>query len=132
MPPSAHTHPESDVTGLVSDLAAKEAIANKNTGGGYAGLDGSGQVPGTRIIYGGTANTAAQGNDSRLSDARVPTAHAATHQIYGSDALEFDADLTPAGNVTILPGYCHIVSGTFELASGFTLDIGLDGVLEIL
>jgi hypothetical protein len=29
--PSAHTHPESEVTSLVADLAAKEAVANKST-----------------------------------------------------------------------------------------------------
>lgn len=36
--PTAHTHPESDVTGLVADLAAKEATANKDVSGGYGGL----------------------------------------------------------------------------------------------
>lgn len=43
--PSAHAHPESEVTNLVSDLAAKEATANKGAANGYAGLDGSSLVP---------------------------------------------------------------------------------------
>jgi hypothetical protein len=37
--------------------------------------------------FGTTAGTFAQGNDSRLSDARTPTAHAASHLPGGSDAL---------------------------------------------
>lgn len=36
---------ESQVTSLVSDLAAKEATANKGIAGGYASLDGSAKVP---------------------------------------------------------------------------------------
>lgn len=41
---ASHSHAESDVTNLVSDLAAKEAIANKDAAGGYAGLDSSTQL----------------------------------------------------------------------------------------
>jgi hypothetical protein len=37
--------PESAVTNLTSDLAAKEATANKGVAGGYASLDGGGKVP---------------------------------------------------------------------------------------
>ena len=37
--------------------------------------------------FGSTANTVCQGNDSRLSNAREPTAHAATHKGGGSDAI---------------------------------------------
>lgn len=39
------------------------------------------------ITYGTTAGTACEGNDSRLSDSRAPTAHAASHLPGGSDAL---------------------------------------------
>ncbi len=42
--PLTHTHPESDITSLVSDLAAKEATANKDAVSGYAGLDASQKV----------------------------------------------------------------------------------------
>jgi hypothetical protein len=38
---TGHTHAESDVINLVSDLAAKEATANKNAANGYAGLTAS-------------------------------------------------------------------------------------------
>ena len=39
------------------------------------------------LQLGTTATTATAGNDSRLSDARTPTAHATTHQSGGSDAF---------------------------------------------
>jgi hypothetical protein len=41
--------PESAVTNLTTDLAAKEATANKGAVNGYAGLDGSGKVPATQL-----------------------------------------------------------------------------------
>lgn len=46
-------------------------------------------VAGTEALraLGATAATAAAGNDSRLSDARTPTAHKTSHAVGGSDAL---------------------------------------------
>lgn len=41
----AHTHAESEVTNLTTNLAAKEATANKGAVNGYAGLDAGGRVP---------------------------------------------------------------------------------------
>jgi len=38
-------------------------------------------------VYGTTAGTITQGNDSRLSDARTPTTHASTHASGGSDPV---------------------------------------------
>ena len=69
--------------------------SEKNAASGYAGLDGSSKLTGSQQVYGTLANTACQGNDSRLSDARTPTAHAASHNSGGSDAL----------TVTSLGGY---------------------------
>jgi hypothetical protein len=54
------------------------------------GLTGGGDLTADRTLsvsYGTTSGTAAQGNDSRLSDSRTPTAHKSTHAIGGSDAL---------------------------------------------
>jgi hypothetical protein len=48
--------------------------------------------------FGSIAGKVTQGNDSRLSDARTPTAHAASHLPGGSDAL------TTAAAGTITPG----------------------------
>jgi hypothetical protein len=39
------------------------------------------------VSYGTSSSTACVGNDSRLSDARTPTAHASTHQTGGADAV---------------------------------------------
>ena len=39
------------------------------------------------VSYGTSGTTACVGNDSRLSDARTPTAHASTHQTGGADAV---------------------------------------------
>jgi hypothetical protein len=40
-----------------------------------------------RVNFGSAGNTVCEGNDSRLSDSRTPTAHKSTHSIFGSDAL---------------------------------------------
>lgn len=92
----SHTHAESDVTSLVADLAAKEATANKNAVGGYAGLDGSSKLTGSQQTYGSSANTACEGNDSRLTNSRSPTAHATSHKDGGSDEI---ASATPGSGV---------------------------------
>ena len=57
------------------------------TGGGIVG---GGDLSANRSLslnYGTTAGTVTQGNDSRLSDARTPTTHAATHASGGSDPV---------------------------------------------
>jgi hypothetical protein len=53
---------ESKVTNLTSDLAAKEATANKGAAGGYASLDGSTKVPIAQIPTGSSGTTVALGN----------------------------------------------------------------------
>lgn len=68
--PVAHTHPQSDITNLTTALAGKS-----DTGHTHTGL--SVQAAGTPSVraLGTGATDAAAGNDSRLSDARTPTAH---------------------------------------------------------
>lgn len=54
------------------------------------GLTGGGALTADRtlvVAYGTAAGTAAQGNDTRLSDARTPTVHASTHASGGSDPV---------------------------------------------
>ena len=41
----------------------------KNAASGYAGLDGSSKLTGTQQVYGTSANTACEGNDSRIASA---------------------------------------------------------------
>ena len=50
------------------------------------------------VSYGTTSGTACEGNDSRLSDSRTPTAHAASHAAAGSDPV-FDQDLNTTDEV---------------------------------
>ncbi|HHT9120341.1 MAG TPA: hypothetical protein ACFYD3_07350, partial [Candidatus Hypogeohydataceae bacterium YC41] len=87
--PTAHktTHTTGGTDALAPSDIGAEAIANKNTLNGYAGLDVSGKLAGSQIPYGNTAGTACQGNDARLSDARTPTAHKTTHASGGSDPV---------------------------------------------
>jgi Repeat of unknown function (DUF5907) len=52
--------------------------------------DGAAGTPSLRTLGTG-AQQAAAGNDTRFTDARAPTAHAATHQPGGGDAMAVDA-----------------------------------------
>jgi hypothetical protein len=61
--------------------------SEKNAASGYAGLSASSKLTGSQQVYGTGADTACVGNDARLSDARTPTAHAASHYSAGPDPL---------------------------------------------
>jgi hypothetical protein len=79
---------QSQITNLTSDLAGKVGTTRQVIAG--TGLSGGGDLSADRTlsaVYGTTSGTACQGNDSRLSDARTPTAHAASHAAIGSDPL---------------------------------------------
>lgn len=105
--PAAHTHAESDVTGLVTDLAGKVPTSRSiNTtiplsGGGSLVSDRTLSVlPASTSSVGvvelatdgeTAASVVVQGNDSRLSNARTPTAHATSHEPGGGDAMAVDA-----------------------------------------
>jgi len=74
------TYPNPQIAaGVIVD--ADVAAANK---------DGTAATPSLRTLGTG-AQQAAAGNDSRLSDARAPTAHKATHEPGGSDPMTVDA-----------------------------------------
>jgi len=74
-----------------------ELQTNKNAASGYAGLDGSSKLAGAQQTYGAAANTACEGDDARLSDARTPTAHAASHIPGAGDALATASPTTAEG-----------------------------------
>lgn len=74
------------ITSTYDDVANRLTIASTASGGvpttrqiaSGAGLAGGGDLSADRtlsVVYGTAAGTAAQGNDSRLSDARTPLAH---------------------------------------------------------
>ena len=70
------------------------------------GLTGGGDLSADRtltVAYGSTSGTATQGNDSRLSDARTPTAHAASHGSAGADAITIaSTQVTGLGGAALL------------------------------
>jgi len=70
-----HTH-------SIYQLTSEKAAAS-----GYASLDSGVKVPIAQLPTGTSSTTVAIGNDSRLSDARTPTAHASSHLYTGSDAI---------------------------------------------
>jgi hypothetical protein len=56
---------------------------------------------GSLRTLGTAATSACAGNDSRLSDARTPTAHATSHQSGGSDAVKLDDLSAPDDNTDL-------------------------------
>ncbi len=105
----------------VSQVGAKNVVSISGSGGGgnttaeYLLSTADGTLPNSRVltasssvsvtnatgtstlacIMGTTSGTCCAGNDSRLSDARIPTAHAASHRNGGSDEI---ATATAASN----------------------------------
>ena len=75
-----------DVVGPASATDGAFALFNTTTGK----LLKNGSVPGgaATLNVGTTAGTVAAGDDSRLTNARTPTAHASTHVTGGSDAIQ--------------------------------------------
>lgn len=68
---------QSKISGLTTSLAGKASTSTTISAG--TGLSGGGDLSANRslaVVYGTISGTAAQGNDSRLSDSRTPTGSA--------------------------------------------------------
>ena len=86
--------------GLQAALDGRAPTTRTITAG--TGLAGGGDLTANRTLavsYGTTAGTAAQGNDTRLSDARTPTSHAASHASGGADALAISGAQVTSGTI---------------------------------
>ena len=87
-------HEVSNISGLQAALNEKEYMFSKNTA--------------FNRNFGTTSGTVCQGNDSRLSDARTPTAH--THTVSDVSGLETALN----GKQDIISGY----TGTVDIVVG--------------
>jgi hypothetical protein len=75
------------IPGLQAALDAKLDDTQLDAASGVAALDSSRKVAYVRLPTGTAANTVAAGDDTRMTDARTPTAHASTHATAGSDPV---------------------------------------------
>ena len=119
------------ITGLVASLAAKADKATTISAG--TGLSGGGDLSANRslaVTYGSGVGTAAQGNDSRLSDARTPIAHAASHASGGGSDPVTLAESQITGLVADLAAKAPTANPTFTgTVSGITKGaVGLGSV----
>lgn len=99
------------------------------------GLTGGGDLSANRTLavsYGTTAGTAAQGNDARLSDARTPTAHAASHAAAGSDPITITATQISGSLTQNTTGTASNVTGTVAIANGGTGQTTANAALNAL
>lgn len=110
---AAHTvadDPHLDRAYTDTQVASRVPTSRTITAG--AGLSGGGSLAADRTLavsFGSTAGTATEGNDSRLANARTPTAHASSHASGGSDPV------SPAA-IGALPSSGGFISGSLAVA----------------
>lgn len=109
---------QSQVTGLTAALAAKADASTTYTAGD--GLIGSGTLGGGvfyEVSFGTLSSTVCEGDDARLSNARTPTAHAATHGVAGSDPVTI-AQSQVTGLTASLAGKASTTHAATHAAAG--------------
>lgn len=113
--------------GVLGALAAKSTIVSADITDGTivdadvaaANKDGAAGTPSLRTLGTG-ATQAAAGNDARLSDARTPTAHHATHETGGGDVItSLDAGVLVSGTVPL----ARVPSIPESLVTGLVADL---------
>ena len=87
-PSTARTNLGATAVGTAVFTAVDATVARTAIGAGTSNL-----------IIGTTAGTAAEGNDARLTNARTPTPHAASHGDGGSDEVAIDASQVVSGTL---------------------------------
>jgi hypothetical protein len=123
---SLATRIATEIKAVRSELTTAIAgrVPTSRTVSAGTGLSGGGDLSADRTLtvsYGTTAGTAAQGNDSRLSDARTPTAHTHAAADVNSGTLAIARIPTGTTSSTVALGdHTHaasaIASGTLDAA----------------
>jgi len=137
--PTAHTHATTDISSGTLGVARGGTGISSYTAGNYiyasAAATLAQKTPAQVLTdigaepaftkntafnknFGSAAGTVTQGNDSRLSDARTPTAHKTSHATGGSDALTY-SDIGAAAS-SHNHAATEITSGTLATARGGT------------
>ena len=139
---ASHTHAAGDVTSGTFDVARiPDLSAGKITSGTFAaariptatasaiggikigtGLSISSGV--VSVSYGTSSTTACKGDDSRLSDARTPVAHASTSTTYGVGSTTNYGHLKVGSNITVSSGTISLSSSNVINALGYTPGTG--------
>jgi len=103
-----------DVTDATNVAAAgAEMTANKNQVSGYAGLDGSSKLTGSQQVYGSSANTACEGNDSRLGV--FPPGH-----LYKCNVSYYSAT-----QIKISTGFCRDSANAYNITVSSELTVAI-------
>lgn len=94
---------EGEIAELEEEISTSVVPTSRTISAG-AGLTGGGDLSADRTIaadFGSTAGTVCEGNDSRLSNSRTPTAHHTTHESGGSDSIKLDDLAAPDDNTDL-------------------------------
>ena len=118
------------LAGDLTGTAASPQIATGvivDTDVNSANKDGAVGTPSMRTLGTG-ATQAAAGNDSRLTDARTPTAHRTTHEPGGSDPLTVDAAVGTGSLRTLGAGANQAMPGnrTLDVITAPAADLNLN------
>jgi hypothetical protein len=120
----------SDVANPATALTNIGGVPTSRTISAGTGLAGGGDLTANRTLavsYGSSAGTACEGNDARLSDARTPSTHAASH-LAGTPAIA--ASYTGIGDNETFSEEVTITANTAGTA-GNSITLTFDGVDDV-
>ena len=123
----------SDVASASASLANIGGVPTNRAITSGTGLTGGGDLTADRtlsVIYGTSSTSACVGNDSRLSNARTPTAHASTHAVGGSDQITITSAQISGSLTQDTTGTAANVTGTVAVGNGGTGATTLTGIVK--